>query len=335
MKIIRFYECGGPEVLRLEETEIPHPQAGQVLLQIEAIGVNFTDVDHRRSASASREPLTFPSTPGVEVVGTVIEAGAGVTTLPVGTRVIGLLPQGGYAEYVAAPAALTVPVPPGLDALQAVALPVQGLTAYHIIATFGRLQPGERILIQAAAGGVGTLAVQLARLLGAGQIIATASTPAKLDLALSLGADVGINYTQSDWTTRVVQVTEGKGVDLILDMIGGAQFSDNFACLAPLGRIVTFGKASGQRAVIDPEKLTTRCYTVTGFYGAFAGTRPELVAPALKKLVQYVLAGQLNVQVHHRFPLEDAAEAHRLMEARQTTGKIVLLPGMHKHPGAA
>lgn len=168
MKIVRFYECGEPDVLRLEETAIPHPKAGQVLLQVEASGVNYTDVDHRRSSSASREPLTFPSTPGVEVVGVIVEAGEGATALPVGTRVIGLLSHGGYAEYVAVPAASIIPVPPGLDAAQAVALPLQGLTAYHILATFGHIQPGERILIQAAAGGVGTLAVQLARLLEAG-----------------------------------------------------------------------------------------------------------------------------------------------------------------------
>jgi NADPH2:quinone reductase len=331
MKIVRFYECGEPNVLRLEETAIPHPKAGQVLLQVEASGVNYTDVDHRRSSSASREPLTFPSTPGVEVVGVIVEAGEGATALPMGTRVIGLLPRGGYAEYVVVPTASIIPVPPDLDAAQAVALPLQGLTAYHILATFGHIQPGERILIQAAAGGVGTLAVQLARLLEAGQIIATASTPAKLDLALSLGADVGINYTQPDWTTQVLQATDGKGVDLMLDMIGGVQFSENFACLAPLGRIVTFGKASGQRAVIDSEKLTARCSSVTGFYSGYVGTRPDLVVPALKKLFQYVLAGQLQVQVHHRFPLEEAAAAHRLMETRQSTGKIVLLPGWHKN----
>jgi NADPH2:quinone reductase len=203
---------------------------------------------------------------------------------------------------------------------------VQGLTAYHIISAFGRLQPGERIFIQAAAGGVGTLAVQLTRLMGAGQIIAGASTQAKRDLAVTLGADVGIDYTQPDWVNQVLQATDGKGVDLFLDMIGGTQFSENFAYLAPLGRIVAFGAASGQRAVIDTEKLTARCHSVTGFYSAFASTRPELVAPALKQLIHYVLAGQLKLQVHHRFPLEQAAEAHRQMETRQTTGKIVLLP---------
>jgi NADPH2:quinone reductase len=325
MKIIRFSEHGGPDVLRVEEDDIPTPKSGQMLIKTEAIGINYTDVTHRKGATL-REPLQMPYTPGVEVVGTVVEAGEGATAIPIGTRVIGLLPSGGYAEYLIAPAALTIPLPPGLDPVQAVALPVQGLTAYHIISTFGRLQPGERIFIQAAAGGVGTLAVQLAKLMEAGQIIAGASTQAKLDLARSLGADAGINYTQPDWPKQVLQATDGKGVHLSLDMIGGAQFSNNFSYLAPMGRIVAFGAASGQRSVIDAEKLTERCYTVTGFYSVFAGTRPELVVPALKQLIQYVLTGQLKLQVHHRFPLEEAAEAHRQMETRQTTGKIVLLP---------
>ncbi len=325
MKIVRFYEHGGPDVLQVAEADIPTPKTGQVLIKTEAIGVNYTDVTHRKGATL-REPLQFPCTPGVEVVGTVVEAGAGVTTIPVGTRVIGLVSSGGYSEYLVVPVAFTLPLPPRLDPVQAVALPVQGLTAYHIISTFGRLQPGERIFIQAAAGGVGTLAVQLAKLKEAGQVIAGASTQAKLDLARSLGADAGVDYTQPDWANQVLQATDGKGVDLSLDMIGGTQFSENFTYLAPMGRIVTFGAASGQRSVIDPEKLTERCYTVTGFYSVFASTRPELVAPALKELLQYVLAGQLKVQIHHRFPLEEAAEAHRQMEARQTTGKIVLIP---------
>lgn len=325
MKIIRFYEFGEPDVLRLEEAPIPSPKAGEVVIKTEAIGVNYTDLARRRAATL-REPLPLPYTPGVEAAGVVVQVGTGVTSLPVGTKVIALVPHGAYAAYLAAPAALTFPVPTGLDAIQAAALPLQGLTAYHIIATFGRLQAGERILIQAAAGGVGTLAVQLARLLGAGQIIAAASTQAKLDLARSLGADVGINYTQPDWTNQVLEATGGKGVDLALDMLGGPQFSENFAYLAPLGRVVMFGAASGQRGSIDAEKLTARCHSVTGYYSGFAGTRLELVRPALSKLIQYVLAGQLTLQVHHRFPLEQAAEAHRQMEARQTTGKIILLP---------
>jgi NADPH2:quinone reductase len=325
MKIIRFHEYGGPDVLKLEETELPRRRANEVLLKTEVIGVNYTDIAHRRQTT--REEVPLPYTPGVEVVGTVIEAAEGVTHLPVGTRVIALVPYGGYAEYLALPPTLVLPVPAGMDTLQAVALPLQGLTAYHILDTFGRLQPGERVLIQAAAGGVGTLAVQLAKVLGAGQIIATASTQEKLDFARSLGADVGIDYTQQDWAQQVLEVTEGKGVDLILDMRGGAMFSENFTCLAPLGRIVTFGAASGQRAFIDPEKLTARCHTVTGFYSGYIGTRPDLIGPVLKKLFHYTLTGQIKPQVKHHFPLEEAAEANRQMENRQTTGKIVLLPG--------
>jgi len=326
VKIIRFYEYGEPDVLKLEETDLPRLKAGEVLLKAEAIGVNYTDIAHRRQTT--REAVPLPYTPGIEVAGTVIEVAQGVTHLSVGTQVIALLPHGGYAEYLAVPATLTLPVPKGLDAVQAVALPLQGLTAYHILATFGRLQPGERVLIQAAAGGVGTLAVQIAKVLGASQIIAAASTQEKLDFALSLGATTGVNYTQQDWAHQVVEVTEGKGVDLLLEMRGGTTFSENFTCLAPLGRIVMFGAASGQRGIIDPEKLTARCHTVTGFYAGYVSTRPDLIGPGLTKLFQYTLTGQLKPQIRHRFPLEKAAEAHHLMETRQTTGKIVLLPGV-------
>ncbi|HET8847097.1 MAG TPA: zinc-binding dehydrogenase [Ktedonobacteraceae bacterium] len=324
MKIIRIYEFGGPEALQVEEIELPVLKPGEVLLQTEAIGVNYTDIVHRRQGG--RDEITFPYTPGVEVVGTIVAKAEDAGGAPVGTRVLTLLPQGGYTEYLAVPASLALPVPAGLDAIQAAALPLQGLTAYQIIARFGRLQAGERILIQAAAGGVGTLAIQLARLLGAGQIIATASSQAKLDLALSLGADVGINYTQPAWTRQVLDATDGKGVDLFLEMVGGEGFSENFGCLAPFGRIVMFGAASGQRGRIDPEKLTARCHTVTGYYSGFIGTRPDLFLPDLNKLFQYVLGGQLKLLVNHCFPLHKAAEAHHLMETRQTTGKIILLP---------
>lgn len=324
MKIIRVYEFGGPEVLKVEEADLPVLKPGEVLLQTEAIGVNYTDISHRRQSG--RDEAIFPYTPGVEVVGKIVAKAENAGGAPLGTRVLALPGQGGYAEYLAVPAARALPVPIGLDAVQAVSLPLQGLTAYQTITRFGHLQAGERVLIQAAAGGVGSLAVQLARLLGAGQIIAMASTQAKLDLALSLGADVGINYTEPEWARHVLDATDGQGVDLILEMLGGSGFSENFACLAPFGRIVMFGAASGQRGIIDAEKLTARCHTVTGYYSGFMGTRPDLFVPDLNKLIQYVLAGQLKLLVNHRLPLEKASEAHHLMETRQTTGKIVLLP---------
>jgi len=325
MKIVRLYEFGGPEVLKVEEVDLPVLKAGEVLIQTEAIGVNYTDITRRRHPE--RVGTVFPYTPGVEVVGTIVAKAEAVGGVPVGTRVLALVPRGGYAEYLAVPAPRALPVPEGLDAIQAVSLPVQGLTAYETIVRFGRLQAGERILIQAAAGGVGTLAVQLARLLGAGLIIATASTQSKLDLALSLGADVGINYTQPGWTTEVLKATDGKGVDLILEVIGGgAAFSENFTCLAPFGRIIMFGANSGQRGSIDAEKLTAGCHSVTGYYSGLMSTRPDLFLPDLNQLIAYIRQGQLKVQVNHRFALEQVAQAHHLMETRQTTGKIVLLP---------
>jgi NADPH:quinone reductase len=168
--------------------------------------------------------------------------------------------------------------------------------------------------------------VQLARVLGTGQIVAAASTQEKLDVALSLGADVGVNYTEPGWAEQVVEVTEGKGVDLLLEMRGGSTFSENFSSLAPLGRIMMFGAASGTRGVIDPESLTARCHSVTGYYAGYIATRPDLIVPALNRLFEYALSGRIRAQVNHRFPLEEAAEAHRLMETRQTTGKIILLP---------
>ena len=324
MKIVRFYECGEPDVLKVEEIELPRAGQAEVLIKAEAIGVNYTDISHRRGVT--REALRFPYTPGVEVVGTIAEVGEGVNSLPVGTKVIAMLTGGGYAEYILAPAGNVLPVPAGFDAIQAVALPLQGLTAYHLLSSFGRLQPGERILVHAAAGGVGTLAVQLAKAMGAGQVIATASTQDKLDYAISLGADAGVNYAEDGWAKRVLEATDGKGADLILEMVGGAMFNENFTCLAPFGRIMMYGAASGQRAAIDAEKLSARCQTVTGYYAGFLGTYPQKYLSGLQKLIGYALAGQLKPQVNHRFPLEQAAQAHRQMEARQTTGKIVLLP---------
>ena len=252
MRIVRFHEFGGPEVLKFEEVATPDPKDGEVLIRTEAIGVNFTDIARRKNSATLRERLALPYTPGVEAVGTVVGTGAGSAPVSIGTKVIAIVQDGAYSEYLTVPAARAIPVPPGLDSAQAVALPVQGLTAYLVLATFGRLQPGERVLIQAAAGGVGSMAVQLAKILGAGQVIAAAGTSAKLDLARSLGADAGVNYGESGWIEQVLKVTGGKGVDLALDMLGGSRFSETFAYLAPFGRIVTYGAAAGERAAIRP-----------------------------------------------------------------------------------
>ncbi len=322
MKTVRFYEHGGPEVLRVEDVAAPQPQAGEILVAVEAAGVNFTDISSRRG-KALRVPVSFPYTPGVEVAGTVVGLGEGAARFKKGDRVLALIPHGGYSEMVVIPETAAVPIPAAMSAELAVALPLQGLTAYHLLKTLGRLQPTEKVLVQAAAGGVGSLAVQLAKQTGA-MVIAAAGTEAKLVRAAELGADAGVLYDKAGWQDEVLRVTGGSGADLLLDMRGGVGFSDNFAALAPFGRIVTFGAVAGERAVIDPEKLTSRCHTVSGFYSAFVGRQPSLVGPPLKELFQLVLEGRLKLDVNHRFPLAEAAEAHRQIEARVTTGKVLL-----------
>ena len=325
MKSVTCFRHGGPEVLELVEVDTPRPQRNEVLIRVEMIGVNFTDVVHRKG-TALRQPVAFPFTPGVEVAGEVAEVGEAVQGVAVGAKAMAIVPRGGYAEYVAAPAPFVIPLPAGITMQQAAALPVQGLAAYHTVLTLGRLAKGERILIEAAAGGVGTIAVQLAKALGAGQVIAVASSRAKLDLALSLGADVGIDYAQPDWRPRVVEATEGRGVDLFLDSVGGARFSENFACLAPFGRIVSFGAASGERAVIDSERLSSGCYSVSGYYTACAASQPGLIGPPIGELVRHLLAKQIELQISAELAMADAAEAHRRMENRETTGKLLLVP---------
>jgi NADPH2:quinone reductase len=323
MKTVRFYEHGGPEVLKVEDVNAPRPRPGEILIEVEVIGLNFTDVSARKGGTL-RSPLTFPYTPGVEVAGRVRELTEGSTRFRVGDRVVALVPQGGYSELVAVPEALTIKIPDTIETELAAAIPLQGLTAYHILKTLGRLQAGETVLVQAAAGGVGSFAVQLAKILGA-RVVAATGSDEKIARALSLGADAGVRYDRPGWIEAVRNATGGVGADLLLDMVGGPMFSEDFAALSPLGRVVTYGAASGQRAVIDPEALTSRCHSVSGFYSGFAGRQSTWVGPPLKELFDLVADGVIKVDVNHRFPLVEAAEAHRQFEARRTTGKVVLI----------
>ena len=219
MKAVRINETGGPEVLRLEEIEIPQPRPGEVLIKVAAAGINYADLAQRQGRYLTATRL--PSTLGMEVAGTVEAHGGGPAAPAVGTRVAALC-YGGYAEYAIAPASGVIPIPDSLDFAHAAALPLQGLTAYQLLRESARLQTGERVLVHAAAGGVGTLAVQIAKLMGAGQVIGTASTVEKLELVRRLGADVGINYTEGDWVEQVRSATGGRGVEIVLEMVGGA-----------------------------------------------------------------------------------------------------------------
>ena len=322
MKAIRINETGGPEVMHLEEIETPAPKEGQALIKIAAAGVNFGDLAQRQGAYLTR--TRTPMTMGVEFAGTVAALGPGVSTPAVGTRVAGV-GEGACAEYAIAQASLLIPIPPNLDFVHAAAFPVQGLTAYQLLRESARLQPGESVLVHAAAGGVGTLAVQLAKLMGAGTVVGTASNPEKLALVRRLGADAAINYTEADWVELVKQATGGKGTDIILEMVGGSISEQSLQCLAPFGRMVIFGAASGQIAQFTGIQLMYKNQAIIGYWLTSQLQRTDRIAAAALELMQFLASGRLEIVVGQTFPLAEAAQAHRTIAERKTMGKVVLL----------
>jgi NADPH2:quinone reductase len=324
MKAIWVEEFGEADVLQYIDVERPEPGEGEVLIEVSSAGVNYADTMRRRNQYV--EPQDLPFTPGSEVAGIVAEVGEGVDDVSVGDRVVSLLGTGGYAEYAVAPARRLIPLPEGLDFDRAAAIPLQGLTAYHCIRTSGALKDGESVLVHAAAGGVGTLSVQMAKLLGAGTVIATASSEEKLDLARSLGADVLIDYTEEDWPEKIREATEGKGADIILEMVGSDFPQKNLKCLNVFGRMVVFGAASRERGTIVPANLMKRCHAVVGFYLPQIMRRPDLFVPSLKEILAWISTGDLQLTIGGTYPLDQAADAHADLEGRQTTGKLLLNP---------
>lgn len=324
MKSIQFTQYGGPEVLQMIESDIPKPTGRQVLIEVKAIGVNYADTARREGKYVVPTPLPF--VPGTEVAGTVCEVGEEVTSVQIGQRVVALIEAGGYAEYTLVDERSVISLPDGLDFYQAVALPVQGLSAYHILKTMGRLEEGETVLIHAAAGGVGTVAVQLARIFGAGNIIATASTEEKRALARQLGAHVAIDYTKEGWNNEVLAATDGKGVDIALEMAGGDIFQQTLQCLAPFGRLVVYGVASGQFTKMTPSLLMGKNLSVIGFFLPQMMRKQALYQQSLQEMLHYVQTGRIQLTIGGVYPLEQAADVHRLLQSRQTHGKLVLVP---------
>lgn len=322
MKAIRINETGGPEVMHLEEIETPAPKEGQALIKVAAAGINFADLAQRQGAYLTR--TRTPMTMGAEFAGTVAALGPGVSAPAVGTRVAGV-GEGGYAEYAIAQASSLIPLPPDLDFVHAAAFPVQGLTALQLLRESARLQPGESVLVHAAAGGVGTLAVQLAKLMGAGTVVGTASNPDKLALVLRLGADAAINYTEPDWGEQVKQATGGKGADIILEMVGGSIAEQSLQCLAPFGRMVIFGAASGHIPQFTGIQLMYKNQAIIGYWLASQLQRSDRIAAAAMELMQYLVSGKLQIVVGQTFPLADAEQAHTAIAERRTMGKVVLL----------
>lgn len=324
MKAMQLKEYGGPEVLQLVELEKPVPKGQQVLIEIHAIGVNYADTARREGQYVVPTPLPF--IPGAEVAGVVVETGESVKNVKPGDRIVTLIESGGYADFALADSRGLIPLPEQMNFEQAAALPLQGLSAYHILKTMGRLDKGETVLVHAAAGGVGTLAVQLAKLFGAGKVIATASSDDKLGLARDMGADVLVNYTEQGWEEKVLEATGGKGVDVALEMAGGEVFNKTLKCLATFGRIVIYGVASGEQSRLYPSSLMAKNQSVIGFFLPQIMRKPELIQSSMAEMLGYLANGQLKLTIGGNFPLEQAADVHRLLQSRQTKGKLILKP---------
>ncbi|MGE5231847.1 MAG: quinone oxidoreductase family protein [Deltaproteobacteria bacterium] len=322
MKAIRIHAQGGPEVLRHEDVPVPAPGAGQALVRIEAAGVNFIDIYHR----SGLYPVTFPYTLGQEAAGTVTALGPGVTALAVGDRVAYTAVPGTYAEFAVAPADRLVPLPQDVTARQAAAVLLQGITAEYLTSSTYPIAPGDACLVHAAAGGVGLLLCQIAKRRGA-RVIGTVSTEAKASLARAAGADEVILYSRQDFEAEVRRLTGGAGVQVVYDSVGKTTFDKSLNCLARRGMLVLYGQSSGPVPPFDPQLLNQKgsLFLTRPTLGHYVATREELLQRA-GRVLGWVADGGLTVRIAREYPLAEAAEAQRALAARETTGKLLLLP---------
>jgi len=314
MKAIQITEFGGPDVMHLVDLDTPTPGAGQELITVSSIGINYADT--HQTENSYLFPQKLPLIPGVEVVGTTAS----------GVRVLALVEAGGYAQEVVTHSATMVPVTEGVSDEQALCMLVQGSTAWHVLKTFGHLQPGETVVIHAAAGGVGTIAIQLAKLWGA-KVIAVASSEGKRALATSLGADAVVDSTHENLGDAIKAANGGKRVNLVLEMVGGKTFDDSLEILAPFGRLVVYGMASRVApTIIQPASLMGGSKTITGFWLQHCFGKKELMNDVIEQLFALVVDGKLKPVIGATYPMSQAALAHKAMRSRETTGKITLDP---------
>lgn len=325
MRAVYVSQLGGPEVLDYREADMPAIGAKDVLIKVAAASVNFADIKARLgNYHGAGSP---PFIPGLDCSGTVEAVGAEVTGLEIGQRVIAFPKTGAYAEYVASDEMLTFAIPDSLDFETAAASPIVSFTSYNLLTKVAQMQPEETVLIHAASGGIGTTAVQLAKLLGAKTVIGTVGTAAKESAALEAGADYVLNYRNEDLAEQVKELTGGKGVDVILDSLAGEIAEKSMQCLAPFGRLAHFGNAAGRAGTFRTNELHASCRSVLGYsFGTYRKYKPETVQYTAEKVIPYLADGRLKVMVGKRFPLLEAASAHRWIEDRKSTGKIILLP---------
>lgn len=322
MNVIRIHQNGGPEVLEYEEAPTPEPGEGEVRVRIEAAGLNFIDVYHR----LGRYPIPTPFTPGMEGAGVVDTLGPGVGDLRPGDRIAYAMTRGSYAEYGIVPAWKAVSIPDEVSTEQAAAVILQGMTAHYLSHSTFPLSSGNTALIHAAAGGTGQLLVQMAKRRGA-RVIGTCSTEEKADLAREAGADEVILYTEVDFEEATRRLTDGRGVDVVYDSVGKDTFDQSLNCLRPRGYMVLFGQSSGPVAPLDPQILNQKgaLFLTRPTLGYYVADREELLSRA-NDIFDWMAEGDLQVRIDQKFPLAEAAEAHRYLEGRKTKGKVLLIP---------
>jgi len=322
MKAVRVHAPGGPEALKYEDVPEPTPKQGEAIVKIDAAGLNYIDVYQRSGLYKLDLPLTL----GLEAGGTVTAVGAGVTEVKVGDKVAYTGVPGAYAQYAAVPAQRLVVLPPGLQPKQGAAAMLQGMTAHYLACSTYPLKTGDTCLVHAAAGGVGLLLCQIARMRGA-RVIGTVSTDEKAKLARAAGADQVILYTKQDFEVEVKRITGGKGLQVVYDSVGKTTFDKGFNCLAPRGMMVLYGQSSGPIGAFDPQVLNQKgsLFLTRPSLGHYTATREELQQRA-GEVLGWIRDGKLKLRTELEFPLKDAAEAHRALEGRKTTGKVLLIP---------
>jgi NADPH2:quinone reductase len=314
MRAVQIEEFGGPEVLQVVDVPKPEPGDGEVLIEVSRAGMNFADTHQRENSYLARYEV--PLILGGEVAGTTED----------GRRVVALLRSGGYAEYAVAPEATVYPIPDGLDDGAALALLIQGLTAWHLLRTCGRVAAGESVVVISGAGGVGSLAVQLAKPFGAGRVIATASSEEKRALTLELGADAAVDPSVDDLTAALVEANGGQRVDVVLEMSGGRVFEQSAEALAPFGRIVAYGIASREQNTLETGRLMRKSRTVVGFWLMHCLGRRDMVEEPLADLFERAARGELKPRVGATYPLSGVRRAHEDLQGRRTSGKLLLDP---------
>jgi NADPH2:quinone reductase len=321
MRAVQIEQFGGPDVLEVRDVATPEPGEGEVLIRVSRAGINFADTHQRENSYLAKFEL--PLIPGGEVAG-VVERGA--DGLAEGTRVVAMIRSGAYAEYAVAPAATTFPLPEGVDEGDALALLIQGLTAWHLYRTCARVAEGESVVVISGAGGVGSLAVQLGKPMGAGRVIATASSEEKRALCLELGADAAVDPGADDLTAAILEANGGRQVDAVFEMAGGRVFDACMDALAPFGRMVAYGIAGREQNTVETGRLMRKSRSVIGFWLMHCLGRREMVEEPLADLFERAARGEIRAVVGETYGLSDVRRAHEELQSRSTSGKLLLDP---------